>query len=226
MTTEAIQPDGNATQTPSTIAVGEQPAVTTPPSETVKTADQVLYNNDPKDPPKEEVVEKQVEAKEEKKEEKKDEQAAKFELSLPENSLLSKEVINEITEYAKAENLSPAQAQKLLERESNAISNYHQQITENAKAQTQTWFNEVKNDRELGGENFNQTAEYAKRAMDTFGNDKLKEIFNVTGGGNHPEIVRFCAKIGKMIANDKLIHGQNHIGGGVSAAEVLYGKSK
>ena len=82
----------------------------------------------------------------------------------------------------------------------------------------------MKNDKELGGDNFQHTAEMAKRVMDKFGSDRLKQDLNSTGLGNNPELVRLLVNMGKSMSEDKFVHGQNNVGGGLSAAEVLYGK--
>lgn len=219
MSTETITPDAHATQTASTIVSGEQQAAVTPTEPVERTTEQVLYDNKSETPPPTE---------ETKQEEAKPEDAIvpeKYELKLPENSLLSKEVINDISAYAKAEKLTNAQAQKLLERESTAVNNYHSKLREDMQSQTQNWFEDVKNDKELGGQNFNQTAELAKRVMDQFGDDQLKKELNETGLGNHPGLIRLLVKIGKNMSEDKFVAGQNHTGSAMSAAEVLYGKS-
>lgn len=57
--------------------------------------------------------------------------------------------------------------------------------------------------------------------MDKFGSPELKQYLNETGLGNHPELVRIFANIGKAMSEDGLVTGNS--GGVKSAADVLFG---
>jgi len=87
------------------------------------------------------------------------------------------------------------------------------------------WAHATMRDREMGGKNLSSTVGYAATAVNTFGTEGLKEVFRATGLGNHPEVVRFMAKVGRAMAEDPLLTGQpgGH-GGPKSAAELIYGR--
>jgi hypothetical protein len=56
--------------------------------------------------------------------------------------------------------------------------------------------------------------------VDRLGTPALKEYLNASGGGNHPELIRFMAKAGAMIAEDNPASGG--AGGAGKPAEAAY----
>lgn len=63
------------------------------------------------------------------------------------------------------------------------------------------WLKQVKADPELGGRRLKRTLENAQYAM-RYGTAKFRKLLDETGYGNHPEVVRFCARIGAAIRTD------------------------
>ena len=45
----------------------------------------------------------------------------------------------------------------------------------------------------------------ARDAVEKFGGDSLKQVLDKTGLGNHPEVVKAFAKVGRLIAEDEII---------------------
>lgn len=130
----------------------------------------------------------------------------KYELKLPEGSLLDQARIKEVEDYAKSKNISPDVAQEILERESNSIAAFHQAQQEQIKQETTKWFEASKTDKEVGGAHFTESAEFAKRTIEKFGTPELKKALNETGLGNHPEALRVFARIGKeLFKNDEFV---------------------
>lgn len=149
-----------------------------------------------------------------------------YKLSLPKDSPMDDSVIDEISAYAKEKGLSNEDAQELLDRENDAITQYVADEQEDLKGLHKEWAEEVKADPELGGDKFEETAELARRVVERFGDDDLKEVLNATGFGNYPAVVRLFAKIGKSMSNDKFeVPGAPGGGAGSkSAAETMYGE--
>jgi hypothetical protein len=133
-------------------------------------------------------------------EEKKAEEV-KLELKVPENSPLSKEAVEKIQSFAKEKGLSNEQAQAILERDIEA----QQQQAEFVQQKTTEWFETSKSDKEIGGENFAKNAELAKRVVDRFASQELKQDLEATGFGNHPELLRLLVRIGQKMAPDSLV---------------------
>lgn len=149
----------------------------------------------------------------------------KYELSLPENSLLNDESLSKLSETAKELGLSNEQAQKLVESQNDAVSNYQQQAEQNWKQQIDSWSDAVKNDKEMGGDNFDQTITHAQAAIEKFAPPEFKDALNESGYGNHPELVRTFARIGKWIGEDNPVGAQSSNGGERRVADKLYGNN-
>lgn len=129
------------------------------------------------------------------------------------------------TALAKGLNLSQESAQKLIDLAiENGKSADAAKAAESAKVKAE-WTAALKSDPEIGGQNFEATVQYAKRAMKEFANDKFIEFLNDTGFGDNPEMVRVFARIGKKMGEDKFVEGKpSGTPDGKSAAEVIYGK--
>ncbi|CVA10454.1 Uncharacterised protein [Serratia marcescens] len=153
---------------------------------------------------------------------KKDKPAApeKYEFSAPEGQELDANALAVFEPIAKELGLSQEQAQKLVD----IYPQIQQQQAEAWSKQVADWGEQVKADKEIGGDKFNASVGAAQRALDQFGNTELREYLNASGLGNHPALVRFCAKVGKAMAEDTfVVPGQ---GGQRSAADILYGKKE
>ncbi len=149
----------------------------------------------------------------------KDKAPEKYDLNLPEDSLLDKSAIERTAAQAKEQGLSNDAAQEFLNQQSQAL-------TDHVDKQSEDWIAEIKADKDIGGDNYGESVEMARRVVNRFGNDALKESLTKYGYGNHPEVVRFCANIGKAMGEDKLISGAVKPASSKpkTAAEKLYGK--
>lgn len=90
-----------------------------------------------------------------------------------------------------------------------------------------TWADKAKSDKDIGGDKWDSTVSTARRAVNELGTPELKALFEATGTGNHPELIRFMAKAGAMIKEDNPATG-NASGKAQKAdrAEVLYPDDK
>ncbi|HBC0624424.1 TPA: peptidase [Serratia marcescens] len=144
----------------------------------------------------------------------------KYEFTPPEGQELDANALAVFEPIAKELGLSQEQAQKLVD----IYPQIQQQQAEVWSKQVADWGEQVKADKEIGGDKFNASVGAAQRALDQFGNPELREYLNASGLGNHPALVRFCAKVGKAMAEDTfVVPGQ---GGQRSAADILYGNKE
>jgi hypothetical protein len=150
----------------------------------------------------------------------------KFELKLPEGSLLEPKTVEEIAAFARERGFSQEQAQAVLEREGKAVSKFVEAQKATLTEQTALWLEDAKKDKELGGEAFEKNSELAKRVVHRFGSESLRKALDETGLGNHPELVRFCVRLGKAMKEDQLIVPGPQPGPKRSAEELFYGKSE
>lgn len=149
----------------------------------------------------------------------------KYDLKMPENSLLDPSTIEKISTYAKEKGLSNEAAQELLERENQAVASYHEAQMENVKKIQGNWLKECEADKEIGGAEFKKNAELAKRVVDRFASEEFKKALNESGFGNHPELVRTFMRIGREMGEDVLIHAKSQ-GGQKPMEDVFYGSTK
>lgn len=160
------------------------------------------------------------EAAEKAEKEKKPAAPEKYEFTPPEGQELDANALAVFEPIAKELGLSQEQAQKLVD----IYPQIQQQQAEAWSKQVADWGEQVKADKEIGGDKFNASVGAAQRALDQFGNTELREYLNASGLGNHPALVRFCAKVGKAMAEDTfVVPGQ---GGQRSAADILYGNKE
>jgi hypothetical protein len=118
-------------------------------------------------------------------------------------------------ETAREMGLTQAQYQQLIEYDIErgqaateaAATGYVERIT--------GWAEQVRSDKELGGEALQENLGVAKQAIEAFGSSELRKLIAAPstenpeglGLGNHPEFIRFMYRVGKSIGEGKLIEG-------------------
>lgn len=131
------------------------------------------------------------------------EKAAAYDLKAPEGVELDKDSVKAYADVAKEAAVTPEQAQKLLDwyaKTSQEKGSAQMKVWEDTN---KAWVDQAKSDKEYGGAKFDASLKTAKTALAKFGNAQLTEALQVTGMGNHPEMVRFLVKVASAIAEDK-----------------------
>lgn len=177
--------------------------------EDAKREPEKLVEETPVEEKEEEVEEAKSDESDDGKEEEVKESDVKYELKMPEGSLLDKESLERIEAYAKERGLSNDDAQEILDQESDAIEDYRNDQEEQLKELTQVqWVEQAKADKEIGGEKFKESAELSRRALEKFGTAEFSDELIRTGFGNHPELIRMFSRIGRAMENDTLVKGE------------------
>lgn len=127
---------------------------------------------------------------------------------LPEGVELDKERLDSFTPVAKEMNLSQENAQKLVDFYAKTVDGVAATQAKDWADIQSGWRDEASSDTEYGGKDFQENIGLAKKALDAFGNEKLKEALNTSGMGNHPEMIRLLVKIGNEISDDKFSFGK------------------
>lgn len=141
-----------------------------------------------------------------------------YEFKMPEGIEMDQAAAEAFIPIAKELGLSQEQAQKIVDIQAQAV----QRQTE-AWLQTQAqWADEVRGDKEIGGDRLNESLAQAKRAIDFIGDPALTKLLNETGYGNHPVLVKAFVKIGKQLAPDNFVGGRREPSGEKDAAKVLF----
>lgn len=140
----------------------------------------------------------------------------KYTLTMPDGVELDGELADALGPEFKELGLTNAQANKLVGKytaimqqraEANAgkpESQWGAAAYEYFKANgtPDTWADKAKADKDIGGANWDATVATASRAVTALGDADLKNYLNASGGGNHPSLIRFMAKVGAMIKED------------------------
>lgn len=147
--------------------------------------------------------------------------AVEYKFEAPEGVEFDAEVLGEFTEFAKGKKLSQEDAQQLVGFAAKMAEKQHAAHVQ----QVQAWGEEAKADTEFGGAKFDENLGFAKAARDKFGSEKLTELLQVTGLGNHPEVIRFFWKVGKATGTDSFVPAPA-ASAGASAAQTLYPNMK
>lgn len=124
--------------------------------------------------------------------------------SAPEGMSYDDQVITAYQEAARDLNLPQDKAQGLLDKVAPVI--LARQLERNQAASAE-WVKESQADPEFGGVRLHENLAIAKRAYDQFSTPKLREMLNITGLGNHPEMVRLMYRAGKAISEDQFVAG-------------------
>lgn len=126
-----------------------------------------------------------------------------YELKMPEGVQLDSAAAEEFTAIAKELKLNQEAAQKLADIGAKMAT---RQAEAHAKL-VETWTEQVKTDKEIGGDKLDENLGIARKAIDTFGSPELKALLNSSGLGNHPEVVKLAYKVGKAISEDRFVTG-------------------
>lgn len=126
-----------------------------------------------------------------------------YDLQMPEGVELDNEAAAEFVTIAKELNLSQESAQKL----ATIAGKIQQKQTEARARQLEAWVDEVKADKDLGGDKLEENLGVARKALETFGSPELKDALNSSGLGNHPAVIRAFFKVGKAISEDGFVRG-------------------
>jgi hypothetical protein len=124
-------------------------------------------------------------------------------------------------EVAKDLNLSQDQAQKLVDLYTKTTTDYSNDAWKTWETVQDDWKGQARNDKEIGGTEFDASIGHAKAFIQQFGGSGLKEALDITGAGNNPEIIRAFARAGKALADDSF-HTGTQGGPAKSAEDVLY----
>lgn len=121
---------------------------------------------------------------------------------LPEGVEIDSDLLNEATPIFKELGLNQDKAQKLVDFQAKQIQAGLQAQVDAFKTQKEDWLNEAKADKDIGGDDFDENISHAISAIDKFGTPGLRQMLDDYGVGNHPEVIRFMVRVGKLTAED------------------------
>lgn len=125
--------------------------------------------------------------------------------TLPEGMEMDVEILGEFKNLAKELNIPQAKAQQLIDFQSQLASKQAEAYQAAVTKQAQDWAASIKNDPEIGGENYDKSVASAIKVIQSFGDPALTELLNTSGLGNHPALFKFCHRISAAISEDKFV---------------------
>lgn len=114
------------------------------------------------------------------------------------------EQVETFCKTAKELGLSQESAQKLF---GSMEGTTKQLLAQNVQGYAKQWREEAQNDQEYGGANFKANLAVAGQAFNQYATPRLKQILNVSGLGNNPEVIRMFYRIGKGMQQDHGVVG-------------------
>lgn len=130
--------------------------------------------------------------------------------TLPEGFEISEERSELLTEFAKENNWTQEEAQKAVDLFTKVQQEEMQAHMDAWNQRQESWLDEIKADESLS-KNIDATTSAIGKALDKFGSDELRSLMDPydpeknpegMGIGNHPELVRFFAKVGNLVGED------------------------
>lgn len=165
--------------------------------------------------------------------EKKDEAAnsvpEKYDIKFPEGITVDQKALDKFSPVFKELGITQAGAQKLADVQTaimtEALAAQEKSLADSHGVRVKEWKDETI--KELGADHAKEMA-YAAKFMNQFGTPELRKMLNMTGFGNHKEVVKAFIKAGKSISQDTLVDGpqKQSLQTEQQKAEVLYPSMK
>lgn len=113
-------------------------------------------------------------------------------------------------------------ANALIELQAETIRQASERISEAWTQQRKAWVEEVKADPEIGGDKLEPTMGKISKLLNEFGDPNLREqVFDITGAGDHPLMIKFLAKVADALSEGTPVSGDAG-GDKLSLAERMY----
>lgn len=130
------------------------------------------------------------------------------------------EVLGKFKDLAKELGLKSEGAQKIFDLQAELAKKQ----AEGYEAEQKAWQKELKDDPDYGQDNYEKTVTSAKKAMNAFTTPELRQLLDNSGFGDHPEVVKFAANVGRAMGEADFIDGKHTLSNDDKrSADVLFG---
>jgi hypothetical protein len=102
-------------------------------------------------------------------------------------------------DIARRHGLPPQAADQMMA----VLADHTDGVTRRQRAVQARWADLARTDPEFGRNAFPAALHTARKAVERFGGDRLKQALNETGLGSHPEIIRAFWKVGKAMPDPR-----------------------
>lgn len=148
-----------------------------------------------------------------------------YEFAMPEGVEIDPETLGDLKGLSKDLGLSKEQAQKIADLGAKQAQKWVEMQQAAIAEANASWVEQVKSDKEIGGDKLAENLAIARRALDRFGSPELTALLNDSRLGNHPELIRAFHRIGKAIADDAIVPGGRSTNRPSDPAQRLYDNS-
>lgn len=138
-----------------------------------------------------------------------------YEITPPEGETLDSAALSVFEPVFQKYNLSNEAVQELVDLQSH-------QRAEALTALNNQWLSELKADPVIGGANLDENIKLGQSSLAKYGTPALVAFLDGSKLGNHPEMVRYFANIGRAMAEPKIVGGSNTT---TPTAKSFYNKS-
>ena len=121
---------------------------------------------------------------------------------LPEGVTLNETLLGKAAPIFKELGLNQEQAQKLVDFQAEMVQEGARSQTETFDQLIEGWKKDAENDKEFGGEKFEESVSTASLAVEAYGSPEFKKLLEDHGIGNHPEMIRTLWKAGLPLKED------------------------
>jgi hypothetical protein len=144
------------------------------------------------------------------------------EFKMPEGMEIDQKSVERFAPLLKDLNLSQEQAQTLVDAQAEAVADAAKAQIERWTEVRTEWLDTAKADEEIGGDKFDGSLADATAALKEYGTPELLSAMDDLGIGNHPEIIRFIARVGKDLGEDTVRGGNKSPAGDKTVAQLMY----
>lgn len=148
-------------------------------------------------------------------------------LTIPEGFEADDEIRDKFLDVVNDQEMSAKdRANALIELQAETIRQASERISEAWTQQREAWVEEVKADPEIGGDKFEPTMGKISKLLNEFGDPNLREqVFDITGAGDHPLMIKFLAKVADALSEGTPVSGDAG-GDKMTLAERMYPSMK
>lgn len=148
-------------------------------------------------------------------------------LTIPEGFEVNDEIRDKFLDVVNDQEMSAKdRANALIELQAETIRQASERISEAWTQQREAWVEEVKADPEIGGDKFEPTMGKISKLLNEFGDPNLREqVFDITGAGDHPLMIKFLAKVADALSEGTPVSGDAG-GDKMTLAERMYPSMK
>ena len=126
-----------------------------------------------------------------------------YEFKFADGMALDSEVAGEFSGIAKELGLSQEGAQKVADLGAKMAQKFQAEQAKTLQTAGDQWAADAQADPEIGGDKLDASLAAGQRALKELGTPALTELLKTSRLGNHPEVIRFFARVGEKVSADQ-----------------------